>query len=239
VYSQTEDYYCYNYGITQVSFAGQAQASADGAAGYEDFTCRRRFQGQQGQRYPLQITIGGANRYDVRVYIDYDNNGIFDERTEVLFEALSTQNPTELITLAGPVAAAGPVRLRVTAATGLPLTACTSPVLGQVEDYSLLLVCPRAGTARATMAPGGTRVVKCTRYAGPLTGRRRSLSGRRCFMSCTGLCLPAPPPTKIIYRGHEVRYPARRAVDGCVLDYADYMSRSAQHPVFSYNKSKT
>jgi hypothetical protein len=142
--------YCCNYGITQVSFAGQAQASADGVAGYEDFTCRRRFQGQQGQRYPLQITTGGANRYDVRVYIDYDNNGIFDERTEVVFEALSTQNPTGFVTLAGPVAAAGPVRLRVTAAaTGLPLTACTSPVLGQVEDYSLLLTPAACSSAPA------------------------------------------------------------------------------------------
>lgn len=144
--------YCCGYGITRVSFGGLAQASADAAAGYEDFTCRRRFSGQQNQVLPLQITTGGTALYNARVYIDYNNDGTFDEATERVFDALSTSNPAGTVRLASGGVVNTPLRMRVTAAAnGLPISsACASLVFGQAEDYSLVIT-PTACTVFASL----------------------------------------------------------------------------------------
>ncbi|MDB5271449.1 MAG: hypothetical protein JWP58_4489, partial [Hymenobacter sp.] len=108
--------YCCGYGITRVSFGGLVQTSADAAVGYEDFTCRRRFSGQQSQALPLQITTGGTGLYNTRVYIDYNNDGTFDEATGRAIEALNASNPTGTIRLAGGGPVNTPLRMRVIAA---------------------------------------------------------------------------------------------------------------------------
>lgn len=132
--------YCCGYGITQVSLAGQSHASADGSAGYEDFSCRRRFVVQQGQICPLQVTTGNALPHQVRVYIDYNNNGSFAEPGELVMESLSAVSPAARVGIAGGGITNTPLRMRVVAdIVGQAVTSCSAPALGQIEDYSLVI----------------------------------------------------------------------------------------------------
>ncbi|GAB3879832.1 hypothetical protein GCM10028824_43980 [Hymenobacter segetis] len=131
---------CCGYGITQVSLAGQSHASADGRAGYEDFSCVRRFVVQQGQIYPIQVTTGNTSPHQVRVYIDYNNNGSFAEPEELVMESLSAISPSARVGIAGGGITGTPLRMRVVAdIVGQPVTSCSAPSLGQVEDYSLTI----------------------------------------------------------------------------------------------------
>ena len=131
---------CCGYGITRFSLAGQTHASADGRAGYEDFSCVRRLTVQQGQLCPVQVTTGNTLPHQVRVYIDYNNNGSFAEPEELVLESLAAVSPSALVGIAGGGVTGTPLRLRVVAdIVGPPVTSCSVPTLGQVEDYSLVI----------------------------------------------------------------------------------------------------
>ncbi len=130
--------YCCGYGITRIAFAGQAQVSADGAAGYEDFTCRRRFVVGTGLTYPLRVRTAPSSHV-IAAWLDANNDGQFSA-TEILFTQTSSNGVTVNVTIPAAAVTGVPLRLRITAdAAGQPLTACTAPRLGQVEDYSVVV----------------------------------------------------------------------------------------------------
>ena len=133
--------YFANYGIVRFQLGTINNSSADGSAGYQDFTCTQRTELIAGVNYSMIITTGGVNPHDIRVYLDKDNNGILTT-TEQLFQRLSTPTPGATTTLMLPagIVLNQPLRLRVVAdAVGNNGGPCTSPTNGQAEDYTVVV----------------------------------------------------------------------------------------------------
>lgn len=93
---------------------------------------------------PYEITITPewtGNHYSEGyvVYVDLNNDGVFDNATERLFTKAASQATPITGTITIPdTAENGPLRMRVMMRySGLPTTACNNYTRGQVEDYTL------------------------------------------------------------------------------------------------------
>jgi PKD repeat protein len=132
--------YCCNYGIVRVQLGSLNNASVDGSAGYQDFTCAQRTNLSVGVGYALTVTTGGTLRHDTRAWLDLNNDGAFTSNEKV-FEALNTASPSATIMVPGTAVQGQPLRLRVVAdAAGANPQPCIAPTAGQVEDYSVTAV---------------------------------------------------------------------------------------------------
>ncbi|HEX8328315.1 MAG TPA: GEVED domain-containing protein [Hymenobacter sp.] len=146
--------YCCQYGITRVRLAGLDHASADGQAGYEDFSCAARATLTADQPNLLQLTTG-PSPHDVRVYLDLNDDGQFSSTSELLYQGLAVQSPTVPFTIASTLAPIyhRALRLRIVAdvAGSTGTSPCTAVQSGQVEDYSVTLL-PNAARPTASFA---------------------------------------------------------------------------------------
>ena len=136
----TQSYFA-NYGITRFRLNTIDNTSADGSAGYQDFTCTQRTELTVGINYSLIISTGGTNPHDIRVYLDKDNNGTLTTAEQVYASAI-TASPGATTTLNLPTGTVlnQPLRLRVVAdAIGNTAGPCANPVSGQAEDYTVIV----------------------------------------------------------------------------------------------------
>jgi hypothetical protein len=111
--------------------------NTSGAAGYSDFT-NQIIKVAAGGTYELSITPAySADRYpDVfRVWIDYDQNEVFDAN-ELVFEDGPTDQ-TVRGTIAIPATASGSTRMRVALKFESSPEACEVFDYGEVEDYTI------------------------------------------------------------------------------------------------------
>jgi PKD repeat protein len=131
--------YCCGYGITKITFGSLVNSSQDGAAGYENFTCTKSVTLEEGVQYPISFLTNPSNPQDTWVYIDYNNNGIF-ETTELAFSKLSSINPSGNIIIQGGGVRNTALRMRVVSdAQGATAGACVNRTSGQVEDYTIII----------------------------------------------------------------------------------------------------
>ena len=132
--------YCCGYGIYNVTLNTINNTSANGSAGYEDFTCQHATTLVSGFPFPVSIQTNPNNNQDTYVWIDYDNNGTFSA-AELVFSALNTKNPTGNITPPVTAVTGVPLRMRVSSdfAGGNVLTGCSNLTNGQAEDYTVTI----------------------------------------------------------------------------------------------------
>lgn len=129
--------YCCGYGITSVSVAGNTQNSADGAAGYENFTANA-ITVAEGQPVPINIQTGGVEPHDVRAWVDANNNGTFEHPAEMVFEALNSTDPSGTIVFPAGILLDTDLRIRISADfLGSQPQPCGNLTFGQAEDYSI------------------------------------------------------------------------------------------------------
>ena len=136
---QTINYFA-NYGIVRFRLNTIDNPSADGSAGYQDFTCPQRTELVVGVNYPMTITTGGVNPHDIRVYLDKNNDGVLTTAEQV-YQALNATSGGVTVALNLPTGTTlnQPLRLRLVAdAVGNNGGPCTSPVSGQAEDYTVV-----------------------------------------------------------------------------------------------------
>ncbi|PJJ61054.1 GEVED domain-containing protein [Hymenobacter chitinivorans] len=132
--------YCCGYGITQFTLGSLSNASANGQAGYEDFTCTSRVQLTEGNTYTLNVTTGPSNPQDTRIWLDLNNDGSFASG-ELLYQALNRTNPSGTITIPTSAVKGQPLRLRILSDfVGAPASPCADPQLGQAEDYTVTVL---------------------------------------------------------------------------------------------------
>jgi PKD repeat protein len=141
--SPTTTNYCCGFGITKVTFHTMVNTSQDGRAGYEDFTCTKSVTLEEGKRYPIFIETDTANNQDTWVYIDFNNNGIF-EPAELALTRLNTKNPVGMINFPISTITNTPLRLRIISDhVGSSSNPCFNRTSGQVEDYTIILTTPK------------------------------------------------------------------------------------------------
>ncbi|MEO6313910.1 MAG: zinc-dependent metalloprotease [Chitinophagaceae bacterium] len=141
-----------------ISVAGANKTITTGAAGddagYVDKSsnCMNVFSMQRGSTYNFSATVLAQNYEQLRVWIDYNNNGIFDNTTEQIYINTSIPQNASVVTVGWsftvPLTAVTNTVLRMRLVDdlipGYPGTvaiasACHNPVYGQTEDYGVVL----------------------------------------------------------------------------------------------------
>ncbi len=133
--------YCCGYGITNVNFGNGliTNTSANGSAGYQDFTCSKSATVIAGNPYTLNLTTG-TNPQDTKVYIDLNNDGSFNNSNELVLTVLNMINPTGTITIPGTTNLNTPLRMRIVSdEIGSSFNSCSGIQTGQAEDYTLII----------------------------------------------------------------------------------------------------
>ncbi|KMQ59448.1 hypothetical protein ACM46_20355 [Chryseobacterium angstadtii] len=142
----------YNIGITSVKFADINNYSANFKQAsnnfYENFTgnyCAgvSKTSIPAGVATNLSITPGTSNAHVIKAYIDYNNDGQFNETTELVLNQSGVSSGTAATASVTPPANAvtnTSLRMRVIGEfNGTAVTACYTPKYGQVEDYSVTI----------------------------------------------------------------------------------------------------
>ncbi|MDE3250097.1 MAG: T9SS type A sorting domain-containing protein, partial [Bacteroidota bacterium] len=144
-------------GIMSVSLGGKVFYSSTAKIdnGYLNQTgkCLNLIQLQRGSTYTFSATVLAVNDEQLRVWIDYNNNGIFDNVTEQIYYSPQILQAGSPVTITGnftvPLTAvlSTAIRMRVmdelsstTYGAGFTITSgCYAPVYGQAEDYPIML----------------------------------------------------------------------------------------------------
>lgn len=142
----------YNIGITSVKFGNINNYSNNfkQAANnfYENFTgtyCSGISKTTIPQNAATTLTIapGTSNAHIIKAYIDYNNDGQFNESTELVLNQSGVSNgsfATASVTPPSNAVTNTPLRMRVIGDfNGTAVTACYTPKYGQVEDYSVII----------------------------------------------------------------------------------------------------
>ena len=137
-----------NSGISKVVFndmTGQTAGgyNSDGNLVYIDRTCFQRANVVAGQTYPISVTTT-SQAHKVRVYLDYNNDGIFAATELVYTHDGTTSNETHTGNIQIPTNATTctPIRMRVVAdrsSATTPPSACGVLTYGQAEDYAVII----------------------------------------------------------------------------------------------------
>ena len=131
--------YCCDYGITRVQFANINHPSADALDGYSDFSCDQRAMVNAGTNYSLKVFTGPNNPQDTRAWIDFNNDGVFDN-TENVMEKLNTYDPVSSVQIPSNVITNKALRMRISSdEVGNNNGPCDNLSRGQVEDYSIFI----------------------------------------------------------------------------------------------------
>lgn len=142
----------FNIGITSVKFGDINNYSSNYKQAsnnfYENFTgayClgKSKTTIPSGTATTLTVGPGLNNPHTIRAYIDYNNDGQFNETTELVLSQSGISNGSFATASVTPPAGAvlnTPLRMRVIGDfNGIAVTACYTPTYGQVEDYSVMI----------------------------------------------------------------------------------------------------
>jgi len=147
-----------NYGpqLVALNTIFKTSGGYDSEGIYEDNFCEGRTELYTGNSYLMTVKTG-PNAEDVKVFIDYDNDGTFSFSETVLSSNGTTANQVHTGTVSIPtsgVTLCQPLRMRVVSdiASAPFLFACGPLDLGQAEDYVVTLKPPTTATIAAVSA---------------------------------------------------------------------------------------
>ena len=130
------------YGIFEVNFGPLNNISQGSVAGYEDFTCNHYVSLKEGKKYPAAIRTGSSTNEDVYIWLDKNNDGVFNAN-ERLLSSFNQRNHQADITIPRVTAYNTPLRLRIgselSGSDSLYHTGCKASNYGQYEDYSVFI----------------------------------------------------------------------------------------------------
>lgn len=136
--------------------------SGDGNKFYVDRSCRQRANVIAGQSYALSVKTG-PNPERVRVYIDYNNDGVFGTAAPELVYSHDGTLPNETHTTNITIPTTGavtclPLRMRVVSDRTIAAapTACGALTYGQAEDYSVSIQGPSNAATISIALTNGT-----------------------------------------------------------------------------------
>ena len=129
------------FGITNVNLGNLNRFSGDAAEGYSDFTCDSTAL-YMGQSYPIAITHNNPTFHQCAVWIDFNNDGVFDNNAEKVVSSSSSLETTGNVQIPPTAVVNLPLRMRVWADydLGAQPDPCSSPQFGQVEDYTIYIL---------------------------------------------------------------------------------------------------
>ncbi|KAA9340326.1 PKD domain-containing protein [Adhaeribacter soli] len=119
---------------------GAINKTSPGATdGYQDYACTTGTSLTAAVAHPISIRTNPNVNENVRVWIDYNNDGIFHVTDELAFSSINNILHTGTFTIPVSAVTNTPLRMRVAAdnfSSPLP-TPCFTPQYSQVEDYRI------------------------------------------------------------------------------------------------------
>ncbi|MDQ0067884.1 M43 family zinc metalloprotease [Chryseobacterium lathyri] len=163
----------FNIGITSVKFANINNYSANYKQAsnnfYENFT-GNYCSGISKTTIPsntatvLTVAPGTSNPHIIKAYIDYNNDGQFNETTELVLNQSAISSGSVATASVTPPASAvtnTPLRMRVIGEfNGTAVTACYTPKYGQVEDYSVIITSQNLLATESVNKSSITQIIK-------------------------------------------------------------------------------
>ena len=139
----------FDIGVFQIRLAGIDHASGDAIddGGYLDLSCTHAATLLPDREYEIFVRTGDTNNEDVKIYIDYNNDGSFNETGERIFAVDKTvKSPVEFEhtgVFRTPAAVAPDKMLRMRVIADFfpnPITGCAELEYGQAEDYGVVFL---------------------------------------------------------------------------------------------------
>jgi len=129
-------------GIVNVSLLNVNNASDDAAAAgrYEDFSCEQILTLEPSTNYNILIQTSGSTSTNLRMYIDFNNDGDFTDAGESVgnFGLGGGANYSIPFTTAANPVEDAIIRFRIINDTGAITSSCENPTYSQVEDYGIV-----------------------------------------------------------------------------------------------------
>ena len=133
----TNNDFALDYGINQVVF-NTLSSNTLSNDGYQDYSSTQSTTVIPGESYTLEVMTGGLSAENVKAWIDYNNNGIFEASEEVMS---SHAFPHHIATVTIPTNAAESQMLRMRIGSDADWnpapSPCTNVERGQFEDYGV------------------------------------------------------------------------------------------------------
>ncbi len=129
----------YGIGIYRFEFNTIDKASGAGAYSYEDFSCNSSTIVKASGTYTAWVTSGTSNNENAKIYIDYNNNGIFTDANELVGTVSSGKGrrSASITILTNPPLLNRFLRMRVVSDFSTVNAPCGVLSYGQSEDYSI------------------------------------------------------------------------------------------------------
>jgi photosystem II stability/assembly factor-like uncharacterized protein len=130
----------YTIGIYRFELNGIDKSSSTGNTSYEDFSCANNTILKAGASYSAWVTNGNAYNENSKIYIDYNNNGVFTDANELvgtISSGLGRRSCT-FTTLLNPPVLNKFIRLRVVSDYNSVTGQCGVLAYGQTEDYAII-----------------------------------------------------------------------------------------------------
>ncbi len=167
------NYNCCQFGIHQFNLGNFSHSSGPAAQELnQDFTDSLLIFLESGQAYPLSIVTSPTDYENVRAWIDYDNDGDFEENEQIYvseYEYTFLHEDTLFVPATG-VEMNTRLRLRVVSDNqyyGLP-NACSGVYYGQYEDYTVIIRSGSSLDVSDTLSPGDSLQVQYMAQTGGL-----------------------------------------------------------------------
>lgn len=137
------------YGIERVQIGSldvYSNTSQGDAAFYVDRTCNQQIEVAAGDNVPIQITCSYENWSQVKIFLDFNNDGVFSSPDELILSDFGGIVAGTLTIPIIPIAMCVPLRLRVVvdhpaapSPTACLLTGTMADGVGQIEDYAVII----------------------------------------------------------------------------------------------------
>jgi PKD repeat protein len=136
-YPETVNGYSYR-GINNVTFNTIYNTTGGSDEGYQDYTCTDYTNVVHGMSY--EISVENYDYESVRVWIDYNNNGEFEDE-EMVMNSSPQYLHTDMITISSNCVVGEGLRMRVGSESSgySPPGPCDDVYYGQFEDYTIIV----------------------------------------------------------------------------------------------------
>ena len=132
-----------NVMFNTINYSSGYPSQDNSTNGYLDVTtdCQSTTEVEEGQSYTLTVSILFTNSNTVKAWIDYNNNGIFEDATEMVLSSSghNSGNPASTSVTIPTAVNNTYLRMRVMCDLGSIANSCTNPTYGQAEDYAVLI----------------------------------------------------------------------------------------------------
>ncbi len=131
----------YTIGIYRFEFNTIDNSSGTGNVSYEDFSCSSNTLLLAGNTYKAWVTNGSSYNENAKIYIDYNNNGLFTDPNELVGTITSGlgRRSCNISILLNPPLLNSFLRMRVVSDYSTVTAPCGALSYGQCEDYAIFI----------------------------------------------------------------------------------------------------